>query len=169
MSTHTKNGISVIPPVGGIMAYMGTSSPDGWIICDGVAVINTDGWYDALIQLNIGTLSDNYYTPPDLKGRFLYGTTSVGVTGVEGGTSSIDLEHSHTQQADTTTSLTVPNYNNVATTTNNSGSSAGIWAWETSTQPQITLSTNNPDIEKSLNNETSILPPYYSVTYILKY
>jgi microcystin-dependent protein len=169
MSTHTKNGISVIPPVGGIMAYMGTSSPDGWIICDGVAVINTDGRYDELIQLNIGTWSDNYYTPPDLKGRFLYGTTSVGVTGVIGGTSSIDLEHSHTQQAGTTASLTVPNYNNVATTTNNSGSSAGIWAWETGTQPEITLSNNNPETDKSLSNETSILPPYYSVTYILKY
>ena len=105
MSSFTKNGISVVPPIGSIMAYMGTSSPDGWIICNGEVVNNTDGTYAALINMGIGIGSGTSYTPPDLKGRFLYGSNTVstmGTMGTMGGHDTVTLaeanmpSHTHT-------------------------------------------------------------------------
>lgn len=64
------------------MAYIGTSEPDGWVICNGQQRSNADGRYNnliALIQLNnpAGTGSYNsttkVYTPPDYRGAFLRG------------------------------------------------------------------------------------------------
>ena len=105
MSSFTKNGISVVPPIGSIMAYMGTTSPEGWIICDGEPVFNIDGMYDALINIGIGIGSGTSYTPPDLKGRFLYGSNTVstmGTMGTMGGHDTVTLaeanmpSHTHT-------------------------------------------------------------------------
>ena len=107
MSSFTKNGISVVPPIGSIMAYMGTTSPEGWIICDGEPVFNTDGMYNDLVTMGIGISSDTSYTPPDLKGRFL----QQGTVGTTGGSSTASLieanmpSHTHT--------VTIPDHTHV--------------------------------------------------------
>lgn len=72
-----KNQHSAIPPVGSIMAYAGKTDPDGWVICNGVPRTQTDGRYNALIDLQIGSGTKNItYTPPDLKNQFLKGTST---------------------------------------------------------------------------------------------
>ena len=73
-----KNQHSAVPPVGSIMAYAGTVDPDGWVICDGVARTETDGRYNGLITLGIGSGTANVtYTPPNLKNQFLKGAASA--------------------------------------------------------------------------------------------
>ena len=77
-------GISVSPPPGTIVQYMGNSDPDGWLICDGVQRTTNDGRYQDLNSILVPGISDpNKCTPPNLKGKFLYGasSTSIGLTG----------------------------------------------------------------------------------------
>jgi len=102
MSSFTKNGISVVPPVGSIMAYLGTTSPDGWILCNGMAVNNTDSKYQELINMGIGSESGTSYIPPNLNGYFLQQTPSGSTVGDTGGNSTATLSeanmpsHTHT-------------------------------------------------------------------------
>jgi hypothetical protein len=75
-STGTSS-VSISPPPGSVIAYMGTSDPDGWIICNGTQRNNgADGRYNNLIAMGIGSGSANAsnYTPPNYKGAFLRGT-----------------------------------------------------------------------------------------------
>jgi len=63
-------------PTGSIYAYLGTTDPSGWVIMNGVArTNNSDGKYNALIALGIGTggSGTSTYTPPNYKGAFLRG------------------------------------------------------------------------------------------------
>jgi hypothetical protein len=83
------------------MAFLGTSDPDGWVICDGVQRTNiTDGRYNNLIAASIGTGTMNgNYTPPNYKAAFLRGTgTSVLYTGpgVNASQNHATQTHNHT-------------------------------------------------------------------------
>lgn len=51
--------------VGSIICYKGISEPEGWIFCDGIPRENIDGKYDKLVEIEIGTLEDNMYIPPN--------------------------------------------------------------------------------------------------------
>lgn len=80
LNSNVTASVSTTPPPGSIMAYLGTTDPDGWVIANGVARTDggADGRYYNLIQMNIyaGTLANNSlanYTPPDLGGAFLRG------------------------------------------------------------------------------------------------
>ena len=76
MSAFSSFSQTNIPAVGLITAYLGTSDPDGWVICDGVQRTDGgDGKYNNLITMGIGSGTANInYTPPNLKGSFLRGT-----------------------------------------------------------------------------------------------
>jgi microcystin-dependent protein len=58
------------------MAFLGTTDPDGWVICNGVQRTNgSDGRYNNLVAASIGTGTANgNYTPPNYRGAFLRGT-----------------------------------------------------------------------------------------------
>jgi len=65
------------PPVGTIVPYLGgTNDPNGWVACDGDGRNNTNGIYNNVIALGIGTSSSGgaIYTPPNLKAAFMRGT-----------------------------------------------------------------------------------------------
>ena len=108
MSGLTYIDRSINPPVGSINQYYGTSDPDGWIICDGVTRTSTDNRYARLATLlntmqGISTNNSNSVTPPNLKSKFLYGSSDITTgLGVTGGSSTITLTnsnmpaHSHT-------------------------------------------------------------------------
>jgi hypothetical protein len=62
-------------PVGSVMAYMGTTAPPGWLLCDGSVVSQTQ--YAALFAV-IGTASgagtnSTTFNLPDMRGVFLRG------------------------------------------------------------------------------------------------
>ena len=77
--SYSVNNTVAITPTGSFMAYLGSSDPDGWIICNGVVRINgADGRYNGLLTLNIGSGTTSNYTPPNLQAMFLRGTGTNG-------------------------------------------------------------------------------------------
>ena len=107
-SSFTYTGFPISAPVGTIVSYLGTTDPDGWIICDGVARTGGAGRYKDLFPIlnnamgvNSNTLDS--VTPPNLKNKFLYGKTNTNTTtsGV-GGNETINISvnqmptHNHT-------------------------------------------------------------------------
>lgn len=86
MSGFTSENHSAVPPPGSVMQYFGKQDPDGWIICDGQTRTCTDNRYVNLAALlnsvlGVGTNNSNSITPPDLRSKFLYGSsnTTVGI------------------------------------------------------------------------------------------
>lgn len=168
-----------VSPTGSITAYMGTTSPLGWIICDGGSISNTDGKYNALLNMGIGTgtLDTGNYSPPNLKGRFLYGANDSMPIHNTGGNSNITLsidnmpshnhdisssqmEHSHTYQASGSKEWTdLGNDKSVARDDHHLERNTSAVA------PKITSESTPVGGDASFN----ILPPYYIVNYILKY
>lgn len=71
-------------PVGSVMPYMGTTSPNGWLLCDGSAISRSS--YAALFSV-IGTASGSgdgstTFDLPDMRGMFLRGAAgSLGASG----------------------------------------------------------------------------------------
>ena len=64
--SYTINGTNANYPTGTFLPYGGTIDPSGWVICDGVARSNSDGRYNNLLTMSIGT-STGGYTPLDLR------------------------------------------------------------------------------------------------------
>ena len=96
------------------MAYMGSTDPDGWIICNGVSrTNNSDSRYNSLNTLSIGTGGSGTanYTPPDYRGRFLQSSATVATGGTVGGASTVTLnsnhlpEHNHTITSNVTDTM----------------------------------------------------------------
>ncbi len=91
-------GHSWLYPPGSIMPYIGTTDPDGWIICNGVTRTSTDSRYAALSVLLGGNA--NSITPPDLRSKFLRGNSTVSASS-DGGSATVTLTtaniptHSH--------------------------------------------------------------------------
>lgn len=141
MSIFNYNGHSVATtPVGSILSYMGTSDPDGWIICNGVSRNDgQDGRYNNLIAAKIGTGTINAsYTPPNLLGRFLRGSNGVVAVNSNGGNDNItltnnelpahnhaitDAEHNHSiTDKEHTHTITDKGHEHITTVWGNSGS-----------------------------------------------
>jgi microcystin-dependent protein len=68
-------------PPGCIMAYAASTSPTGWLICNGAAVSRYDYWsLFAVIGTQFGAGDGvNTFNVPDYRGAFLRGTGSNGV------------------------------------------------------------------------------------------
>jgi microcystin-dependent protein len=89
-ATNTYKNHTASSPVGCIMQYLGKSDPDGWIICDGQTRNVSDGRFAELSRIIGGT--SNSITPPDLRGKFLYGASSTtGNMGQTGGSTTQQL------------------------------------------------------------------------------
>jgi microcystin-dependent protein len=194
---YKVNGISVNPPPGTIIQYLGTTDPDGWVICDGVArTNNADGRYNRLNSMGIGTGGDqtSNYTPPNFINRFSFGKRSSDTLGSVGGNATVTLtssnlpshshnfEHTHTQPAQGTdgahgwitkvwtTSTIQPTYGNGFLNRNDQYFVRNGIATSLPWAYQ-----NIPTAERSVTSNTgnstafSILPSYYIVNNILKY
>jgi microcystin-dependent protein len=134
------NGVSATP-AGSIIAYAGTTAPNGWLLCDGSAVSRTT--YAGLFAVvsttyGVGDGSTTFYVP-DLRGRVIAGQDDMGgssanrltnqtggldgdTLGATGGaeTNDVILTHTHTQEAQTPTFT----YNQVELQDTGSGANA---------------------------------------------
>ena len=71
-----------LSPPGTVVAYMGTTAPAGWLLCNGASVSRTTyASLYAVIGNASGSADTNSFNVPDLRGRFLRGWNSDG-TGV---------------------------------------------------------------------------------------
>lgn len=142
-------------PVGAIIAYGGATPPSGWALCDGSA------HGSAALQAVTGSANT-----PDLRGRFILGTSAGHPTGQTGGAETHTLTiaempvHSHQWAA---AGVTTPS----ATPANWDDSVAGDTA---------ALGTGPADPEYGANaiktrgggGAHNNMPPYYALTYIIK-
>jgi len=147
MSTSHNIG----PPPGSIMSYLGSSDPDGWVLCDGVArTDNSDSRYNKLNTLGIGSggSGTSNYTPPDLRGKFLYSATSTGSTLLTtGGATSFTIATanlpSHTHSG-TTASGGSTSHTHTATVTDPQHTHSGTTASGGSTSHTHTATVTDP-------------------------
>ncbi|WP_219011232.1 tail fiber protein [Aquimarina litoralis] len=100
-----NNGV----PTGAIMPFIGTSVPDGWVLCNGQSLTSTPGSANLIALLG----SNN---APDLQGMFLRGTGTSPVNGEDGpslqGTQDDTFEaHTHNQGTLATSTAGAHNHN----------------------------------------------------------
>jgi microcystin-dependent protein len=66
--------LSATAPTGSLSAYLASTDPVGWVICDGQPRGITDNRYFNVVSLGIGSTAGlTIYTPPNLRGSFLRG------------------------------------------------------------------------------------------------
>lgn len=99
MSFLYQNHHAFAPP-GTIAQYIGTTDPDGWLICNGVLRTEQDGRFEALSNLlNSMTPGSSHTntkcTPPNLSGRVLYGKSGSDLIGSTGGNLTQTLLENH--------------------------------------------------------------------------
>ena len=133
-------------PIGSIISYLGTSAPEGFVLCDGVARDNTDGKYDALANLGVGHIAtiQQQYTPPDFKGMFIGGSSATGNVGGTGGSDNVTLSTSN-----------LPAHSHSGTTSNNGGHNHGYTIhrgndlnWSTNYQGPYDLGTDDLETDE---------------------
>jgi microcystin-dependent protein len=102
---HAQNGV----PTGTIMAYVGASAPDGWLLCDGRAIPSGDAY--STLKKMLGNGSTDATNVPNLSGIFLRGAGSQTINGISIGGNTLkgaqDQQiggHTHPQQGTFTTS-----------------------------------------------------------------
>jgi microcystin-dependent protein len=186
--------ISTPPPAVGYVACFiggGTTSggtnpgdPNGWVICDGQQRTVTDGRYAALFPLlntylSVNTNTANTIKPPDFRTRFLKGQergdkTTILFGGTTGGIKLVsnqvpDLSYENFTYTDPGHTHTI------------SASSVGGGSTERPFQNNVQAGTlDDVTNERSLGitaryvnpNQTaidSIMPPYFTINYIIKY
>ena len=183
------NGHNSGPPHGSITAYLGTSDPDGWVICDGVQRTDgSDGRYNRLISAGMGSGTTNStYTPPNLKGTFLYGSSTTSSVNGTGGASTVTLStanlpaHNHTGTTDGMNANNPHNHQipmgdkDDLNCTHGTGQyplgdgpntyATGCYVYSTDINHGHTFTTSNTGSGTAF----SIMPPYVTVNYIIKY
>ena len=178
-------------PPGSVISYLGTNDITGWIICDGVTRSNnSDGKYNILNSMGIGSGGSNTsnYTPPNLKNRFLCSLGLSSLVGLTGGNDTVTLttsnmpSHSHSGTTDgQSANHTHDTYSPAMDININQGNGSGSGSGQnrdfnpkrttTSTSSNESADHRHSFISNSVGggNSFSILPPYYSINYIIKY
>ena len=98
------NNIIAFSPYGTIIGYLGSTDPDGWVICDGITRNVSDSRYANLVTMAIGTGTANAYTPPDYRGAFLRGSnkgTANATANTTYGALAPDLKSQQTHMTET--------------------------------------------------------------------
>jgi microcystin-dependent protein len=170
------------------MSYIGTTDPSGWVICDGLTRDVSDNRFEYLAPLlntayGITSNTSNSITPPNLISRFIYGGSTPCQTGGKSSVtltssnlpththSTTDYGHSHALSFDGATGIY--NYNNAnvpLTGTTNMASLFTNNGNQSAYYPSTNLASTGLIINPTGDNQSfSILPPYTTMNYIIKY
>ena len=161
--------ISTAVPTGCVQAFAGSTTPQGWLLCDGSAVSRTD--YAALYAV-IGTTygagnGSTTFNLPNLTDRFIEGNATAGTVKSAGlpnitggfGLRPVDGELNVTWEAN----------NGAIKTTTKTGDRSSCVTKSSSYGPlmdvTIDASRSNPIYGKS----TTVQPPALTMRYIIKY
>jgi len=174
MSVFLYNNHSVTPPSGSIIQYMGTSDPDGWVICDGQIRTFSDNRYaDLILVLGSSYGDSNNFTPPNLKSYFLCGSALTSEVGATTGPPSITLSTAN-MPAHTHTMDHQHYYQMNAGIPNDQGGAynyAPQSAYDSGPYAIYTSPPTNPDTGSAGSGTSISIPPPQSflINYIIKY
>lgn len=77
-----KNLGKTVVPIGTVVFYLGTTIPDGYLLCNGASLLRTE--YPELFEVlgtKCGSVDSSHFTLPDTHHRFLEGTTTLSEVG----------------------------------------------------------------------------------------
>ena len=77
-----KNLGKTVVPIGTVVFYLGTTIPDGYLLCNGASLLMTE--YPELFEVlgtKCGSVDSAHFTLPDTHHRFLEGTTTLSEVG----------------------------------------------------------------------------------------
>jgi hypothetical protein len=154
-------------PKGGIIMWSGTIEqiPAGWALCDGVERTLSDG---------------SKVRPPDLRKRFIMGAGNSYEVDVTGGVSTINIQHSHVVDNHSHTMNHTHTYSGTSGQSDyNRDRSKGDYSTAGDTHKHTFSGTtsdantgatgsSSPGTSAQLGQAQSILPPYYSLAFIMK-
>lgn len=151
-------------PAGTVVAYAGVTAPAGWLLCDGASYQRSQ--YPALAAVLGATAAS--FSVPDLRGRFLMGTSASHPRAQTGGEESHTLtEAEMPAHAHPVIGRGLPGKweNGVGIYATNLGAGSG-WTSVSSYDAKAPgwLEAKSKGGGKPHNN----LPPYYSISYIIK-
>lgn len=89
-----KNLGKTVVPIGTVVFYLGTTIPDGYLLCNGASLLRTE--YPELFDVigtKCGSVDSAHFTLPNTHHRFLEGTTTLSEVGsyVEAGLPNTNL------------------------------------------------------------------------------
>lgn len=162
--------ISAVPagreliPTGAIIAYGGSSAPDGWLMCDGSAVSrSTYAGLFARVSTTFGAGNGTTtFNIPNLQDRFPIGDSGSLTLGATGGASSVTL---------TTTELPAHTHGAGTLKADIAGATGGVntsAAAGNNTGVTQTGAMSGSTASAGSGAAFSILPPYQVVNYIIK-
>ena len=77
-----KNLGKAIVPIGTVVFYLGTTIPDGYLLCNGASLSRTEfPELFAVLRTKCGSVDSAHFTLPDTHHRFLEGTTTLSEVG----------------------------------------------------------------------------------------
>lgn len=192
---YKYNSISTTPPPGSIMSYLGTTDPDGWVICDGRSISATDNRYSILAGIlntafGITTNNSNYISTPNLKNLFICGRSdSSSGQSFTGGNSNVSLtvsnlpshnhsipDHKHQYIDACYMEINGHKPNGSHYGTEGSDNDNGFYyrgsdgrLYSTPQNLDTTTVSSQTTNNTGSNSSFSILPPYMTMNYIIKY
>ena len=77
-----KNLGKMVVPIGTVVFYLGTTIPDGYLLCNGASLSRTEfPELFAVLGTKCGSVDSAHFTLPDTHHRFLEGTTTISEVG----------------------------------------------------------------------------------------
>ena len=156
----------ILVPIGCVQAFAGTTTPQGWLLCDGSAVSRTE--YAALFTV-IGTTygrgnGTSTFNLPNLTNKFIEGSSIAGTTkaaGLPNITGYIGVRGC--------TNATIFGTANGALSSETTTNLGDINMGTTSASHPARLYFNASNSDSIYGNSTTVQPPALTMRYIIKY
>jgi microcystin-dependent protein len=182
---YATNSFALLVPTGSVMSYTGATAPNGWLLCDGLAVSRTT--YDTLFAI-LGTTygsgnGSTTFNLPNMKGRVIVGynsaETEFNSLGNTGGAKTHTLttsempSHNHSI-TDNGHTHTLNNASNVVRASGggsdiDTGAAGGIDSGNSVDTISVISSSTGITINNTGGGQAhNILQPYITLNYIIK-
>lgn len=150
-------------PIGAVVSYLGLNAPNNWLICDGTEYNIYD--YPKLAEFiknqygrvnYFGGDGETTFSVPDLRDRFILGAGESRSVGMTGGSENISL---------TVDEMPAHTHGTASITVEETGNGGSLFSGG---DDELNVSATSETGSTGGGQPFSILPPYYTLLYIIK-